>query len=161
MKKNRVAVVLNTLINILWVTSLIFIIMSVGAIIASLIYWSSWAIVMSWFNLSAISFFVLLVIIKLRLIIKTVIAKKPFTLENVKRFQAIGFLSLAAGFCYLPIAITNIIKTGVVIIGIGPEGVTMPTVGLALFLFFGLLALVLSEIFCLSYELKEESSLTI
>ncbi len=158
---SKAARVLKVLINIFWVFGLFCALMFGLMLILNLIYLTGWDLIGGSFLLWAISVLILLIIFNLREVIKTVLAEEPFTPENVKRFRTIGLLTFGAGVCYLPFTIINIIKTNIVVLDAGPGYINMPTIGVFLFLFFGLLALVLAEIFRLSYEIKEENKLTI
>ncbi len=152
---------LSAFVNTFFLISIGVFVLSVIAVIYSSVTYPNWENILFFLLFLAAFFIVLIIMIKLRQIIRTILEGDPFTLENVHHFRIIGILSLAIGAINFIFTLASAIRDReLVIFGLGVGGITL-NIGLFLFIFFGLFALVLAEIFKLSYEIKEENKLTI
>jgi len=152
---------LSAFVNTFFIISIIVFLLSVIAIVYSSITYPNWENIIIYLLFLTAFFIALITMIKLRQIIRTILEGEPFTLENVHNFRTIGILSLAIGAINFIFTLVSIIKDRqLVIFGLGEGGIIL-NIGLFLFIFFGLFALVLAEIFKLSYQIKEENKLTI
>lgn len=101
-----------------------------------------------------------LIVFQLRKILDTVLEERPFTLANVARIRSIGHVSLALGVIILAKDLYIKGWKTFIILNVDGQGV-VTNVQLALPFLIGILALILSDIFRLGYQLYEENSLTI
>ncbi|WP_350342844.1 DUF2975 domain-containing protein [Proteinivorax tanatarense] len=106
---------------------------------------------------------VLAIIWELRKIIKTVVEKEPFTDSNIRGFNTIGMLTIAMAiltFCrdifYVIIGYPKLD----ILLYFSNEGF-QTRMGFFMFLIFGCMAFVLSEIFSYAKKIKEENDLTV
>lgn len=103
------------------------------------------------------AFFMLSIIMNLRRIILSVLNKNPFIDQNVVRFRRIGYNTLILAIAGAIMNGQN--DTGTKIIHIKPIFSLNPE--LLLTIIFGVLALVLAEVFRMALEIKNENDLTI
>ncbi|WP_353893998.1 DUF2975 domain-containing protein [Proteinivorax hydrogeniformans] len=106
---------------------------------------------------------VLAIIWELRKIIKTVLEKEPFTQSNIRGFNLIGLLTLTMAVLTFFRDVFYVIE-GYPDLSIlqyfGSDGF-QTRMGFFMFLIFGCLAFVLSEIFRVAKKIKEENDLTV
>ncbi|TCK92792.1 DUF2975 family protein [Natranaerovirga hydrolytica] len=161
MKTDFISRFLEKILAIMWVVVFILFIGTTGYIIYDLIRdFNVYILVFGIINICA-NFFILYTITELRKILKRVLDKKPFVRSNVTSFKRIGFSSFG-------IAALILIRLIIDIKGSDPFDMFFLNAsamnykgGFLMFLIFGCLALVLSEIFRLAVEIKEENDLTV
>ncbi len=97
---------------------------------------------------------------ELRKIFKSLTIKEPFIMENVRRFRVIGISIIFIGIFDFIYNINKYGINGFYILHMDAQGFSSRC-GVLIFVFLGIMALVLAEIFKSAIEMKEENNLTI
>lgn len=156
--KKSISSFLGTIVNIIWYISLILIIPNVVMLFSLS---SSGIKQLSITILYEIAFIAFLVIIyQLRKVFKSLTLKEPFTRENVKSFRIIGISIIFIGLFDLIYNTSKYGINGFYILHLDEQGISSRC-GVLIFLFLGIMALVLGEIFKSAIQIKEENNLTI
>jgi hypothetical protein len=157
--KKSVSSSLKLFVDIIWYFSLITIIPNVIGVFYVVTSLSSENILFHIiFEITFIAF--LLIVYELRKIFKSLTIKEPFITENVRRFRIIGVSIIFIGIFDFIYNINKYGINGFYILHMDAQGFSSRC-GVLIYVFLGIMALVLAEIFKSAIEMKEENNLTI
>jgi lysylphosphatidylglycerol synthetase-like protein (DUF2156 family) len=103
---------------------------------------------------------VLIIIFDLRKIMQTLILKKPFVDENVKRFRLIGYSVFIIGAFNFIYDIIKYKSQSFYLLHVEESGISS-RVGILIYIILGCFSLILAEIFKMAKNIEEENNLTI
>jgi len=156
--KKSISSFLGTTVNIIWYVGLILIIPNVVMLLSPSSSGIKQLSVTILYEIAFIAF--LTIIYQLRKILKSLTLKEPFTRENVKSFRIIGISIIFIGLFDLIYNTSKYGINGFYILHLDEQGISSRC-GVLIFIFLGILALILGEIFKSAIEIKEENNLTI
>jgi hypothetical protein len=157
--KKSVSSSLKLFVDIIWYFSLIAIIPNIIGVFYVVTSLSTENILFHIiFEIAFIAF--LLIVYELRKIFKSLTVKEPFIMENVRRFRVIGISIIFIGIFDFIYNINKYGINGFYILHMDAQGV-FSRCGVLIYVFLGIMALVLAEIFKSAIEMKEENNLTI
>lgn len=154
------AKLLKRTLDVFWILGWIVLLLLVATAVVQTIHFQSITNTIALVALVGFVMVLLFIILQLRRILSTVVDDQPFVLANVARFRSIGYSTLVLGALLL---VKDLYLKGwntFVILNADDAGITT-NVQVALPFLFGILALLLAEIFKLGYEIYEENRLTI
>ncbi len=157
--KRSVSSFLRKTVNVIWYISLVLIVPNVVMLFSPTVFSNIREFLITiLYEIAFIAF--LIIIYQLRKIFKSLTLKEPFTMENVKSFRIIGISIIFIGLFDLIYNVSNYGINGFYILHLDEQGISSRC-GVVIFLFLGIMALVLGEIFKSAMEIKEENNLTI
>ena len=154
------AKLLKRTLDVFWILGWIVLLLLVVTAVVQTIHFQSITNTIALVALVGFVMVLLFIILQLRRILSTVVDDQPFVFANVARFRSIGYSTLVLGALLL---VKDLYFKGwntFVILNADDAGITT-NVQVALPFLFGILALLLAEIFKLGYEIYEENRLTI